>query len=390
MKIENTLATILTKSGIPTYGVPGFPVSALCEQAHTTIVKNEKVALEFALGHSLIGTRSAVIVKQVGMNTLADPLANATFQGLNAGVIIIAGDDEYLSASQTSQDSRYYGPVTRSAVVELCGKNPRNVLEEAFLASERFSRVTIVRVTATELHSHITEPSTPSISATSQKENCTGLADPDRTMYGRGMWVQEITEQMSEYQGGLVYPCIHPSPSLTPADMHRSKRKTSLSLCHACPFRPLFDMFEEAKKPVICDAGCCVLLMNAPYTVGFASYGMGSSIATAHATGVAFIGDYALMHSGLLALIEIYERNIPVITVVLQNYKLGMTGGPKMSDIMPYIAFSNPYVCTCADSTALRKIQSAMRVPIQERREPKTFVVQGNCQEVIHHEYVEC
>jgi TPP-dependent indolepyruvate ferredoxin oxidoreductase alpha subunit len=149
-------------------------------------------------------------------------------------------------------------------------------------------------------------------------------------------------------------------------------------------------MFEEAGESVICDAGCCVLLMNAPYTVGLASYGMGSSIATAHTTGIAFIGDYALLHSGLQALIEIYEQKIPVITVILQNYKLGMTGGQKMSDIVPYIAFSNPYVCTCDDSTALRKIQSAIGVPMQERREPKTFIVQGNCQEVIHHEYVEC
>ena len=402
MTIEQTLGNILARSGIAVYGVPGFPVSLLCEQAHATIVRNEKIALELALGHSLMGTRSAVIVKQVGMNALVDPLANATFQGLKAGVIVIAGDDEYLSASQTSQDSRHYGPVTRSAIVELHERIPAEMLEDAFSASERFSRVTIVRVTATELHcadrtkqnshasDHASDHISGTISAVPQHEQNRGLADPGLTMYGRGMRVQEITDQMSGYQAGLVYPCIHPSPKLTAADRYRVSRGTSLSLCHDCPFRGLFDMFERAKKPVICDSGCCVLLMNMPYTVGLASYGMGSAIATAHKIGIAFIGDYALLHSGLQALIEIYERNIPTVTVIMQNYRLGMTGGQPMSDIMPYIGFSNPSVCTCSDTAALREIQSAILVPMQERMKPRTFVVQGQCQEVINHEYVEC
>ncbi|MCL2460894.1 MAG: thiamine pyrophosphate-dependent enzyme [Euryarchaeota archaeon] len=391
MMIENIFGDILTKSGIPTYGVPGFPVSVLCEQAHATIVRNEKIALELALGHSLVGTRSVVIVKQVGMNALVDTLANATFQGVQAGVIIIAGDDEYLSYSQTSQDSRCYGPVTRSAIVELQGRHPVEALEDAFRASERFSRIAILRVTDGELRSPaIGEDMYQPISVTPTEEIRPGLADPDLTMYGRGMRVQEITDKMMGYQGGLVYPRIDPAPHLTPAHTHRSSRKKSLTLCHTCPFRDLFDMFESAKKPVVCDAGCCVLLMNTPYTVGLVSYGMGSAIATAHTTGIAFVGDYALLHSGLPALIEIYERKIPVITVIIQNYKLGMTGGQPMPDIMPYIGFANPTVYNCSDNTALQAIKSAIVTPIRERKEPRTFVVQGSCQEVISHEYVEC
>ena len=390
MMIENILGEILARSGIPTYGVPGFPVSVLCKEAHAVIVRNEKIALELALGHSLVGTRSAVIVKQVGMNALADTLANATFQGVKAGVIIIVGDDEYLTNSQTSQDSRCYGLVTRSAIVELRGRRPVEALEDAFCASERFSRVTIVRITDSELRSPAVVEDYQPISATLTEDIYPGLADPDLTMYGRGMRMQEITDKMSGYQGGLIYPRIDPAPHLTPAATHRSTRKKSLSLCHSCPFRTLFDMLESAKKPVICDSGCCVLLMNAPYTVGLVSYGMGSAIAIAHTTGIAFVGDYALLHSGLPALIEIYERKIPVITVIIQNYKLGMTGGQPMPDIMPYIGFANPTVCNCSDNTALQAIKSAIATPIEKREEPRTFVVQGSCQEMISHEYVEC
>ena len=54
---------------------------------------NEKTALEYALGDSLSGRRAAVIIKNVGLNACADPLLQATAQGLICGVVIVAGDD---------------------------------------------------------------------------------------------------------------------------------------------------------------------------------------------------------------------------------------------------------------------------------------------------------
>jgi indolepyruvate ferredoxin oxidoreductase alpha subunit len=90
------------------YTVPGFPITGLGELTGAELVINEKTALEYALGDSLSGRRAAVIIKNVGVNACADPLLQATAQGLIGGVILVAGDDPEAKGSQTAQSSRNY------------------------------------------------------------------------------------------------------------------------------------------------------------------------------------------------------------------------------------------------------------------------------------------
>ncbi|WP_292491164.1 hypothetical protein [Methanoculleus sp. 10] len=125
------------------------------------ITTNEKVALEYALGDSLAGRRTAVIVKHVGLNACADPLVHATAQGLRAGVAIVVGDDVRAAGSDVVQDSRYYGEVARVPVLEPDGETLAPAVEAAFEASETFSRVAIVRVTPGLLDADVPEPSLP-------------------------------------------------------------------------------------------------------------------------------------------------------------------------------------------------------------------------------------
>ena len=91
------------------YTVPGFPVTDLGALTGAELVINEKTALEYALGDSLSGKRAAVIVKNVGVNACADPLLQATVQGLIAGVVLVAGDDPDAEGSQTAQDTGITG-----------------------------------------------------------------------------------------------------------------------------------------------------------------------------------------------------------------------------------------------------------------------------------------
>mgnify|MGYP001594155479 FL=1 len=89
------------------YTVPGFPVTTLGSLTRAEMVINEKTALEYALGDSLMGRRAAVIIKNVGVNACADPLLQASAQGLIGGVVLVAVDDPEALGSQTSQHSRY-------------------------------------------------------------------------------------------------------------------------------------------------------------------------------------------------------------------------------------------------------------------------------------------
>ncbi len=94
-------------------GVYGDPCTALLDECakqgvHTEISTEEKTAFAQALGASVAGLPSVVIVKQVGVNVLADPLVTAVTHGIGAGLLLIAGDDPGAVKSQNEQDSRWY------------------------------------------------------------------------------------------------------------------------------------------------------------------------------------------------------------------------------------------------------------------------------------------
>ena len=90
---EDLIAASVAVSADTVYTVPGYPVTSLGDKTDAEFVINEKTALEYAIGDSLAGKRSVVIVKNAGMNALADPLVITTTQGLKKGVLLIAGDD---------------------------------------------------------------------------------------------------------------------------------------------------------------------------------------------------------------------------------------------------------------------------------------------------------
>ena len=129
--------------------VPGYPITDLAAALGAEISVNEKVALEIALGASATGLRSLVIVKQVGMNILADPLVISATHTIGSGLVIIAGDDLGPRGSQAEMDSRFYGPLAELPVLD--PRSPAALhasILEAFTLSEWLRIPVIVRVTA--------------------------------------------------------------------------------------------------------------------------------------------------------------------------------------------------------------------------------------------------
>lgn len=139
--------------------VPGYPITELAESLGAEISVNEKVALEIALGASATGARSLVVVKQVGMNILADPLVISATHTTGAGVVVIAGDDLGPKGSQAEMDSRYFGPLAELPVLD--PKDPATLhcaILEAYMISEWLRIPVIVRVT-----SHLLSTEAPDI-----------------------------------------------------------------------------------------------------------------------------------------------------------------------------------------------------------------------------------
>jgi TPP-dependent indolepyruvate ferredoxin oxidoreductase alpha subunit len=406
------------------YTVPGFPVTALGGRTNAEMVINEKTALEYALGDSLSGRRAAVIIKNVGLNACADPLLQATAQGLIGGVVIVAGDDPDAKSSQTAQDSRYFGELAELPVIEPGTGGMHAAMEAAFEASETFSRVSILRLTP-----HVLDAVAGDDPVVPRRDFKGRLSERSWTMHGRVTAAEHLYRAMFDWSnksplnrwdgepaGAGAAPgksrvvTVHPLPGqaagiravsehgrtfvrdhrgiLPPDPQERPQsvedRGYYRTICKACPFRPVFEILKEKDLKVISDAGCSVLAMNRPFLVGVASYGMGASIAVAaRSTKVALIGDYALLHSGLNALIDVYEKKLPLLCIVMKNDCTAMTGKQPAYDPMPYLAWADPVICR-ADETDV--LENELAVPDA----PRTLVVTGACPEGSSHETVEC
>jgi TPP-dependent indolepyruvate ferredoxin oxidoreductase alpha subunit len=431
MKGEDAITAALLAAADRFYGVPGYPVSGVLEKTGADPVINEKVAVEYALGDSLSGRRAAVILKNVGLNACADPFVEATTQGLIAGVVIVAGDDPAAEGSQNAQDSRYYGELAEVPVIEPGPHNVFEAVEEAFRASESFSRIVVLRLTPYLLNADVLPGNVE------RKENRGTIAPLNLTMKGRVERARNMLGPMRDWSDSSPLNCIngttaivgaaapgekrtqtdtasriitvYPPPALQgriqevkelgrpfvlehrrmvpPAYTEPERRENRgfyRSFCKDCPFIPAIKILDERGILVTCDAGCCVLCMNPPFKTSLVSYGMGASIGVAaKSTGVALTGDYALLHSGLPALIDVYEKKTPLLCIIMKNNCMGMTGGQQAYDIMPYIAWADPVICRADDETRLREIL----VPPQS---PVVVVIEGTCPIGRHHETVEC
>lgn len=157
--IQAVLKSAADNSVSAVFGVPGSPatdvMNAFLESPDFPAAEwfvNEKIAFEWALGTSFSGKRSLVVIKHVGMNVLADPLMTSMIHTIGAGLVILVGDDPEVAGSQNSQDSRYYGSLSRSPVFDPAA--PQEIydyLTEAFSLSEKLKAPVIVRVTAAVL-----------------------------------------------------------------------------------------------------------------------------------------------------------------------------------------------------------------------------------------------
>jgi indolepyruvate ferredoxin oxidoreductase alpha subunit len=114
---------------------------------------NEKVAFEVALANSFAGRRSAVMMKQVGLNVAADPLMSAAYTGVKGGFVVIVADDPGPHSSQTEQDTRGYAMLAKLPVLDPSSpEEARDWIQLAYEMSERYELPVILRPTTRVCH----------------------------------------------------------------------------------------------------------------------------------------------------------------------------------------------------------------------------------------------
>ncbi len=114
---------------------------------------NEKAAYEVALSNSYMGCRSAVAMKQVGLNVASDSLMSSAYTGVTGGFIIISADDPGPHSSQTEQDSRLFAMLAKIPVLDpVSPRDAYSMTAAAFDLSEKYGIPVMLRPTTRVCH----------------------------------------------------------------------------------------------------------------------------------------------------------------------------------------------------------------------------------------------
>lgn len=468
--------------GVVTY-VPGYPINELAEATNAEISVNEKVALEIALGASATGCRSMVIVKQMGMNLLADPLVVSATHTIGSGLVIIVGDDLGPRGSQAEMDSRYYGQLA-----ELPFLDPSDPVKlyysiiEAYNLSEKLRVPAIIRATPRLIsserpHSNLKPTACRGLGRGLGRGSCQEFERIawDLTVRGRhqrhhqeilplakeaseasilnsigiygkvgiiasgfpaslveGLGVShlfvgyinplpwnmikrfveghrlilvaeepepfiESQLQMSPKIRGkltghlpfgplemddlvLALENLEKKPERSPPDYESTMQRGYTEICDDCPFIPLYRALRKLDVPVAGDAGCAIRATRKPYESVDVVYGLGSSIGVASGfrkKGVAVIGDFALAHTGLPALVNAVWQKRDVLVVLLKNDVAAMTGGQEAPDLTRLLGSLVP-ICNLDLATSEDEIEKVLSMEL-ERPGASAVVAFGSC-----------
>jgi len=120
---------------------------------HVQWAVNEKIAFEIAYAGSMTGLRSAVSMKQVGLNVASDPLMSAAYIGTKGGFLIVSADDPGPHSSQTEQDSRLMAMMAKIPVLDPDSPGQaREMVALGYELSEAFEIPVMLRPTTRVCH----------------------------------------------------------------------------------------------------------------------------------------------------------------------------------------------------------------------------------------------
>jgi indolepyruvate ferredoxin oxidoreductase alpha subunit len=139
------------------------------------------------------------------------------------------------------------------------------------------------------------------------------------------------------------------------------KKRGVRPLCEDCPYLPLYKAVKELDVPVAGDLGCAIMTSQPPLTLLDAAFSLGASISTAcgfDCKGIAMIGDFGFVHSGIPALVNAVHNEHEVVVILLQNYVAAMTGGQAVPDLTGLIKYyiEDTVIVESADQTIIKSL----------------------------------
>jgi indolepyruvate ferredoxin oxidoreductase alpha subunit len=179
---------------------------------------NEKVAYETALANAMAGRRSAVSMKQVGLNVASDPFLRSAYLGVIGGMVVISADDPGPHSSQTEQDSRFFAMFAKVPVLDPSSpQEAKDFVGRAFELSEKYEMPVMLRPTTRVCHARQNVTVAPPLSlgraARFDKDPGRWCATPQ--------FLRELHRQLNDKidrisREGALAPLLHPGDGSSP------------------------------------------------------------------------------------------------------------------------------------------------------------------------------
>ncbi|BAI62031.1 conserved hypothetical protein [Methanocella paludicola SANAE] len=160
-------------------------------------------------------------------------------------------------------------------------------------------------------------------------------------------------------------------------------RGYAIGKCDECPYTPVYDAIKMLNVPVAGDAGCSIQAANPPYSMLIVAMALGSAPSVAcgfNEKGIAMMGDYALLHTGLPALLNAKYSGKEAVVVLFANREAAMTGGQTLPDVTGLVKDIFKEDCVISDSGDLStdKVYGDLK-KLLEAKGLKIYVVTGSC-----------
>jgi indolepyruvate ferredoxin oxidoreductase alpha subunit len=159
-------------------------------------------------------------------------------------------------------------------------------------------------------------------------------------------------------------------------------RGYAVGKCDNCHYTPVYDAIKSLGVPVAGDMGCSILTANPPYSMLDAACSLGSAVSTAcgfSRKGIAMIGDFGILHTGLQALVNARYNGQEAVVVVFANREAAMTGGQELPDITGLLKDIFKEDCIIAgeinESVVRRDLENLLKMPGL-----KVYVIPSTCQ----------
>ncbi|NTW52064.1 MAG: hypothetical protein HGB22_05705 [Chlorobiaceae bacterium] len=296
---------------------------------------HEEVAMGMAMGASLTGQRSAVVIKAHGFAKAGNAMVDAWSFGAEGGLVVIVAADREGRSSDTIFDSTALVAGTKLPFRHLGPDEVYVGIIDAYGRSESMGMPVVLVVEDDDLAGYIPAPPNSFMPV---RKVVAPESDPLRHVLfpGNSNYPHQVAEAKLAGRDWRVIlrPELPVIPDGLPEKFHAAIRS----------YMPVFDVLQSLRSQIdfiMGDTGTSSLFVCPPYSLVDATTYYGGSItmaAGALSAGArkawAITGDWTFTAAGHLGLHEAFHQDLPVKVLIFHNRAAVATGGQLLDEAL--------------------------------------------------------